>query len=265
MRKRSVCSILLTLVSLGGSPVTAREDPGKGRGADFSPERSILLQNVRVFDVSAGEMSGSQDILIADGRIASIGNDLSPGSNTETIECEGKYAVPGLFDCHVHLAHLTNKGGDTLQTALAGFVSRGVTHVRDVGGPIDVLHRLNELTASGEILGPEIFYAGPMLEHSPLTWDRFNEDLPGFTVAVDSTADVDSILPALARQGACMIKTFSTRIRLFTATWWRRHTDSPCASPTIRVDLCSTAYPWMWPSTSGSPASSMRSPLGRSS
>jgi imidazolonepropionase-like amidohydrolase len=208
MRKLGVYSILLALVWLGGGPATARDDPGKDPGAASSPERPILLKNVHVFDVSSGEMSGAQDILIADGRIASIGDDLGPEPNAETIECEGTYAVPGLFDCHVHLAHLTNKGGDTLRTALAGFVTRGITHLRDVGGPIDVLHRLEERTASGEILGPEIFYAGPMLEHSPLTWDRFNEDLPGFTMAVDSTADVDSILQALSRQGACMIKTF---------------------------------------------------------
>lgn len=222
MSKLVVCVIVAMLGQWNGDPVMAQDAGvgaggtgaagaagGEALGAHSPTEPAILLQNVRVFDGAAGLMSEPQDILIADGRIASVGRDLKAAPEARRIDCAGKYAVPGLFDCHTHMAHLTNQGGDSLRTALAEFVARGVTHVRDVGGPVDVLHRLKEQIASGEMSGPEIFYAGPMLEHSPLLWDRFNKDLPGFTVAVDSTADVDSILPALARQGACMIKTFN--------------------------------------------------------
>jgi imidazolonepropionase-like amidohydrolase len=203
------CTTVLMLLLLGGHPVGAQKTLGESPATDSAPQGSVLLRNVRVFESSAGVMSEPQDILIAGGRIVEVGRNLMAIADAERIDCAGKYAVPGLFDCHIHLAHLTNKGGDTLRTTLAEFVARGITHVRDVGGPVDVLHRLKEQTASGELLGPEIFYTGPMLEHNPLTWDRFNKEYPGFTVAVDSMAEVDSILPALARQGACMIKTFN--------------------------------------------------------
>ncbi len=209
MRKLIGCCFVLVLGLLGATPVIAPATAGEKQAAESANQHRVLLRDVRVFDGSRGAMSEPQDILIADGRITSMGRDLEPGPDAQRIDCAGKYALPGLFDCHVHMAGLTLEGEDTLRTTLAEFVARGITHVRDVGGPIDVLQRLKERTASGEMPGPEIFYAGPMLEHSPLYWEPLNEKLPGFTVAVDSTAAVDSILPALARQGACMVKTFN--------------------------------------------------------
>ncbi|MFH1143900.1 MAG: amidohydrolase family protein [Candidatus Eisenbacteria bacterium] len=190
----------------------------------------ILLRGVQLFDVHGGAMSGPQDILITDGIIREVRpslperdalereagggqpQPLRPERSTlacDTIECTGKYAIPGLWDCHVHLSHLTLESEDSLRSALAGFVQRGVMQVRDVGGPIDRLSALSRRIAEGELLGPEIFYAGPMLESTPLTWENINQELPGFTVAIDSEADVDSLLPALAAQGACIIKTFN--------------------------------------------------------
>jgi hypothetical protein len=81
--------------------------------------------------------------------------------------------------------------------------------VRDVGGPVDVLSKMHRRIGAGELTGPEIFYTGPMLESGELTWGERNKELPGFTVAVNSAQDVDSLLPALASEGACMIKTFN--------------------------------------------------------
>jgi hypothetical protein len=168
----------------------------------------ILLINVQVFDVNTGTMKPPQDILIDKGRFAEIGH-INSAKGAESIDCTGMYAIPGLFDCHTHLAELTTTGGDSLTMQLRGFVTHGVLQVRDVGGPIDVLSKMSHRIVGGELVGPEMFYTGPMLESSPLTYEKMNKELPGFTVAVDSARDVDSLLPALARQGACMIKTFN--------------------------------------------------------
>ncbi len=168
----------------------------------------ILLINIQIFNVNTGAMKPPQDILIDKGRIAEIGH-INSAKNAESIDCTGMYAIPGLFDCHTHLAELTTTGGDSLQIQLRGFVTHGVLQVRDVGGPIDILSKTSRRIAGGELIGPEMFYTGPMLESGKLTWGDRNKELPGFTVAIDSARDVDSLLPALARQGACMIKTFN--------------------------------------------------------
>jgi imidazolonepropionase-like amidohydrolase len=170
----------------------------------------ILLKNIHIFDVHTGEMSSPQNILIEGDRIKSIGqNSNSSQKEIQQIECAGKFAVPGLFDCHTHLALLTTMGKTTLKAVLAKFVQNGITQVRDVGGPIKVLHDMSQATSSGELLGPEFFYTGPMLEKPPLHWEQHNKTLPGFTVAVDSKADADRIIPELVAGGAQLVKTFN--------------------------------------------------------
>jgi hypothetical protein len=96
-----------------------------------------------------------------------------------------------------------------MQAALAEFVERGILYARDVGGPIDVISKMKNRIASGELAGPEIFFTGPMLESSPLYWAHFNEMLPEFTIALEVKEDVDKWLPELARKGAKLLKTFN--------------------------------------------------------
>ncbi|TFH64617.1 MAG: hypothetical protein E4G91_05220, partial [Candidatus Zixiibacteriota bacterium] len=168
----------------------------------------ILLVNVQVFDVNTGAMEPPQDILIDEGCIVEIGRANS-AKDAKRIDCAGMYAIPGLFDCHTHLAQLTMSDEDWLQKQLRKFVTHGVLQVRDVGGPVDVLSKMSRRITGGELIGPEMFYTGPLLESGSLMHGHMNKDLPGFTVAIDSARDIDSLLPILARQGACMIKTFN--------------------------------------------------------
>lgn len=182
--------------------------------AQEHPEESspsgILLKNIHVFDVHSGEMSSPIDILIERDRIKSVGPDIdSSQKGLQQIDCAGKYAVPGLFDCHTHLAFLKVRGKSTLKTLLAQFVQNGVTQVRDVGGPVKVLQEISESILSGEMLGPEFFYTGPMLEKPPLNWEDYNKVLPGFTIPVESREDVDLIILELIAGGAQLIKTFN--------------------------------------------------------
>jgi imidazolonepropionase-like amidohydrolase len=183
--------------------------PGLAADAPAAQDPPLLLRGLMVFDPVAGAMQGPQDVLIEGSRISAIGEVPDPGPDAIRIDCSGKYAVAGLFDCHTHLAHLATESDDSLRAALEAFSASGITQVRDVGGPIDVLSRMSRRVASAEITGPEIFYAGPMLEASPLTYEGMNEDLPGFTVAIDTPGEADSVLADLARQGASMVKTFN--------------------------------------------------------
>ncbi len=40
---------------------------------------------------------------------------------------------------------------------------KGITQVRDVGGPVETLKNSVNKISNGEFLGPDIFYAGPHL------------------------------------------------------------------------------------------------------
>jgi imidazolonepropionase-like amidohydrolase len=199
--------LLIIPVLLAVLLTVGRTDASQSKQTPELADR-ILLVNIQIFDVNTGTMNPPQDILIDKGRFAEIGH-INSAKNAESIDCTGMYAIPGLFDCHTHLAELITTGEDSLKMQLKGFVTHGVLQARDVGGPIDVLSKMSGRIAVGELVGPEMFYTGPMLESGTLTWGDRNEELPGFTVAIDSARDVDSLLPTLARQGACMIKTFN--------------------------------------------------------
>jgi len=62
---------------------------------------ALLLKNGRVIDPSVG-LDAVCDIVIRDGRIVEIGEDLAIAKGI-TVECAEKIVVPGLVDVHTHL------------------------------------------------------------------------------------------------------------------------------------------------------------------
>ncbi|MDX1638155.1 MAG: amidohydrolase [Balneolaceae bacterium] len=64
---------------------------------------SVLIQNGTVLTITNGEMPDT-DILIEDGIITEIGNDLDAPRGVETIDASGKYVTPGIIDAHSHIA-----------------------------------------------------------------------------------------------------------------------------------------------------------------
>lgn len=65
----------------------------------------LVLRDGRWVNVCSGEIIEHTDVAILGSRIAYCGTDARPmiGSNTEVIEAEGRYLVPGLLDAHVHV------------------------------------------------------------------------------------------------------------------------------------------------------------------
>ena len=59
-----------------------------------------LFRGGRVFDGS-GAAPAEADVVIEDGRIVEVGSGLD---GDDAVGCAGKALLPGLFDCHVHLA-----------------------------------------------------------------------------------------------------------------------------------------------------------------
>jgi dihydroorotase len=62
----------------------------------------LVLAGGRIVDPASGT-DRVGDLLIADGRIAALGNPGSLGPADRTIDCRGRIVAPGLIDLHVHL------------------------------------------------------------------------------------------------------------------------------------------------------------------
>ncbi len=61
----------------------------------------VLIKNATVMTAVSGTLQNT-DILIRNGKIARIGNNLSAGANAQVIDATGKYVTPGIIDCHSH-------------------------------------------------------------------------------------------------------------------------------------------------------------------
>jgi imidazolonepropionase-like amidohydrolase len=191
--------------------------------------KQILIKGVNFLDVKEGVLRENLDILIEDQIIKELGKlNSADEENIKTIDCLDKFALPGLFDCHTHLSVLTNQpekdreemldecgiaGGSLSETlekqVLKKFVEKGITQVRDCGGPVETLKGFRDKISSGEYIGPELFYSGPMLEKSPLRGGQMNKRWPGWSVAVDTLQDAENIIQQISKQGAALVKTFS--------------------------------------------------------
>ncbi|MAW82780.1 MAG: amidohydrolase [Parvularcula sp.] len=136
---------------------------------------TALIRNARILDTSQEEASDPSDIYIEDGEIREIAREGGIGVSGEmTIDAGGRFALPGLIDCHAHpfladtnLARL-NEVPLTLMTARAGnilrnMLMRGFTTIRDAaGGDWGIKQAVEE----DEVIGPRMFIAGRALSQT---------------------------------------------------------------------------------------------------
>ena len=66
---------------------------------------TMVIKNGRWVNVHSGEIIASTDVAIWGSRIAYVGEDASHtiGAETEVIEANGRYLIPGLCDGHMHV------------------------------------------------------------------------------------------------------------------------------------------------------------------
>ena len=63
----------------------------------------ILIQDATVITITDGVLENT-DVLIRDGIIRGIGEDLSVPSGIKTVDASGMYVMPGIIDAHSHIA-----------------------------------------------------------------------------------------------------------------------------------------------------------------
>jgi dihydroorotase len=89
---------------------------------------AFLLRGAHVVDPQVA-LDCVRDVLIDEGRIQAVGEDLARPAGAEAIDARGKYLVPGLVDMHVHFRDPGFEYKETIETG-----SRAATH----GGFTDV-------------------------------------------------------------------------------------------------------------------------------
>jgi imidazolonepropionase-like amidohydrolase len=160
---------------------------------------STVLAGGLVFDPDSGSTTRA-DVLIVGDRIEAVGLDLS---GDERVDCSGGTLIPGLIDCHAHVAFPRPedlpRSTRILEAVpvLRRLLSRGITTVRDAwGADAGFKHALRE----GWITGPDLLVSLRQLSPSGGLGDWWSPEL-GRVDQIDDPSLPDSVFdgPAQAR------------------------------------------------------------------
>ena len=118
----------------------------------------VAFVGADVLTMNDATLLRGQTVLVRDGRIAHVDAPELPDDACR-IDARGKVLLPGLADVHVH----------TSERELPLFLANGVTLVREMNGsPAHV--ELRERIERGDVLGPHLVVASPLLTGAPLRY-----------------------------------------------------------------------------------------------
>lgn len=137
--------------------------PRTGDAAQTEPSADLAIVGVTVIPMTDGStVLPDQTVLIRGGRIAAVGprRQIEIPAGAQAVDGRGRFLMPGLADMHVHLEYIENPN------VLKLFVANGVTSVRSMDGRPYILD-WRQRVASGDLIGPHIVTAGPIIDGSP--------------------------------------------------------------------------------------------------
>ena len=161
----------------GRQPPLAASARGRRAGGD-----SDSLTVERPHATSAAAPAGSRarlsfwrlrretSVFIEGGRIRRIGAEVgSVPSGTFTIDGAGRFAIPGLFDMHVHASWMVGDDGGSWDRErefdpLQVFLAYGLTSVREPGGRLAFVNALADRTRMTSDPLPRFFSSGEIFE-----------------------------------------------------------------------------------------------------
>lgn len=169
-----------------------------------------------MFDHESRSFRANVDLFCRDGRIAALDANERPDGAT-VLDCSGKFIIPGLIDCHVHItgsgdptelnaansASLPQRAWKAAAYAQAT-LNAGVTTVRDLGAADRLNIELAKAVDSGLLRGPRILAAG-------LGVTMTGGHGHGFLAReADGPSDVRKAVREQLRAGATAIKLFAS-------------------------------------------------------
>ncbi|MGH7820629.1 MAG: amidohydrolase family protein, partial [Candidatus Binatia bacterium] len=168
----------------------------------------LLILHARLVDGSGRPPVERASIVVRDGRIAAIAEDMDlelPGA--PVLDAKGATVLPGLIDSHVHLAAapgsaFRNDSDAKIQELnhehLRAYLANGVTTVLDPGSPMEMVEAAQRWLAAGNP-GPRYLTTGPVLRVP----GGYGSERHG---ALRSVADVERALDRIVAMGGAGVK-----------------------------------------------------------
>ncbi|HKO60775.1 MAG TPA: amidohydrolase [Pyrinomonadaceae bacterium] len=93
MRRLTFIHLLMYSVVISGIATATAQAP--------ATSSETLIRNATVLTITRGTLTNT-DVLIRNGKIAGVGNNLKASANARVIDGTNKYVMPGIVDCHSH-------------------------------------------------------------------------------------------------------------------------------------------------------------------
>jgi imidazolonepropionase-like amidohydrolase len=156
----------------------------------------LVLRGGTMVDVASGKEISDSVIVMRSERIEQVGpGNMAIPERAHIIDVKGKWIIPGLIDSH---AHAENPD----ETPFVLYLASGVTTIRNPGGNITQLRLTRERLLRGELVGPRLFFSGPLLDGNPPVW-------PDMSLLIDTPQRARSAVNFLADQGVDFVKVYN--------------------------------------------------------
>jgi hypothetical protein len=154
---------------------------------------AIAFEHATVVPMDRERTLPNHTVVVQGGVITAVGRDgeVRIPAEAARIDVRGRYVMPGLADMHVHPY-------DTDQ--FINYVAHGITTIGVLNGAPQVL-RWRQQVASGQLLGPTIYTAGPTLDGAPPLNSTF--------LSLGSPENARLAVRALAKAGYDFLKVYS--------------------------------------------------------
>jgi len=206
------------LLSLAALLLTGAESTRAAQLEQSVP--TLWIWNIHVVDTQTGTIANDRAVGISDGRIVAIkpASEMPAGDNAQRVDGGGAFAIPGLWDAHVHLLQAGDAAARQQASAMLG---HGITHVRDMGSSLAARAAFLIFAQSPAAAVPTMLSAGPAVWAFESPWGN-----PSQRLVAGTDAAIDAAVARLADAKVDLVKVYagfdSARLRILVAAAKRR-------------------------------------------
>ena len=175
----------------------------------FSLEAGIVIENITLIDAKNGTRT-NQTVSIENGVIQSIGSAKLDMEDSQIIDGEGKYLIPGLWDAHVHLTFIPEIDHET---HFKLYLKNGVTSIRDTGAILSKLQPSLNFIEENPNTTPRLFYAGPLIDGADRVYKGMEPGFPNLSIGIDETSNIPEVVDGLVKEGVTFLKSYEMLTR----------------------------------------------------
>jgi imidazolonepropionase-like amidohydrolase len=129
----------------------------------------VILQGATLIDGTGSPPRHNSVVVLKDDRILTVTDKAKYTTiypkDSAVINLTGRFLIPGLFDMHAHVAGvLSSSYNQTFsENTLKALLDKGITTIRNPGGPTKESVALRDEVSTDQIKGPQIFTAGRLI------------------------------------------------------------------------------------------------------